>query len=131
MKAVTVWQPWASAIGRVKFIETRSWRTKHRGYLAIHAAVRTPNGYKDYFAAFAQQTAIEDPPVGAVVSIARLVDCVPVEELGERLTELELFWGDYTAGRYGWILEDVRFLEVPAKCSGRQLLWDWDETANG
>lgn len=43
MKAVTLWQPWASlvAIG-AKTIETRSWATSYRGPLAIHAAARKP-----------------------------------------------------------------------------------------
>ncbi len=43
MKAITLWQPWASlvAIG-AKTIETRSWATSYRGPLAIHAAARKP-----------------------------------------------------------------------------------------
>lgn len=43
MKAITLWQPWASfiAIG-AKRIETRSWSTSYRGPLAIHASARSP-----------------------------------------------------------------------------------------
>ncbi len=39
MKALTIWQPWASLIacGEKEF-ETRSWRTNYRGEIAIHAA---------------------------------------------------------------------------------------------
>jgi hypothetical protein len=42
MKAITLWQPWASlwAAG-IKKNETRSWATSHRGPLAIHAAKLT------------------------------------------------------------------------------------------
>jgi activating signal cointegrator 1 len=38
MKVITVIQPWATllALGVKKF-ETRSWATKHRGELAVHA----------------------------------------------------------------------------------------------
>lgn len=38
MKAITLWQPWASllACGAKKY-ETRSWSTKYRGPIAIHA----------------------------------------------------------------------------------------------
>lgn len=44
MKALTIWQPWASLIARgVKQYETRSWPTKYRGPIAIHAAVKDPN----------------------------------------------------------------------------------------
>lgn len=43
MKALTLWQPWASlvALGH-KRIETRCWETKYRGTLAIHAAAALP-----------------------------------------------------------------------------------------
>lgn len=46
MKALTLWQPWATliAIG-AKTIETRSWSTNHRGPLAIHAAKTTAGFY--------------------------------------------------------------------------------------
>lgn len=39
MKALTLWQPWASlvALGEKK-IETRTWSTTYRGTLAIHAS---------------------------------------------------------------------------------------------
>lgn len=39
MKAITIWQPWASllAIGEKQF-ETRSWATTYRGPIAIHSA---------------------------------------------------------------------------------------------
>ena len=43
MKALTIWQPWASLIARgVKQYETRSWATKYRGPIAIHAAMKNP-----------------------------------------------------------------------------------------
>lgn len=41
MKAITIWQPWAEFIAAgVKHNETRSWATKYRGPIAIHAAVK-------------------------------------------------------------------------------------------
>ena len=41
MKALTIWQPWASLLvsGQKKY-ETRSWATSYRGPIAIHAAMR-------------------------------------------------------------------------------------------
>jgi activating signal cointegrator 1 len=39
MKAITILEPWASLIAcGAKKIETRSWSTKYRGNIAIHAA---------------------------------------------------------------------------------------------
>ncbi len=41
MKALTIWQPWASLIAcGVKKYETRSWPTKYRGPIAIHSALK-------------------------------------------------------------------------------------------
>ena len=39
MKALTIKQPWASLIAHgVKDIENRTWKTKYRGKILIHAA---------------------------------------------------------------------------------------------
>ncbi len=39
MKAITIWQPWASLIAcGAKKYETRSWATNYRGPIAIHVA---------------------------------------------------------------------------------------------
>jgi len=41
MKAISVWQPWASAIAvGAKRIETRSWNPPYRGRILIHASKR-------------------------------------------------------------------------------------------
>ena len=39
----------------------------------------------------------------------------------------ELLWGDYTPGRFGWLLDDVRPLAEPVPCKGRQGLWTPDD----
>ena len=45
MKALTLYQPWASLVALgVKTIETRSWSTPYRGPLAIHAGAKRPPG---------------------------------------------------------------------------------------
>jgi hypothetical protein len=41
MKAISLWQPHASLIGRGKLFETRSWQTPYRGKIAIHAGKNT------------------------------------------------------------------------------------------
>ena len=41
MMAISLWQPWASLIAAgLKRVETRSWETRYRGPLAIHASAR-------------------------------------------------------------------------------------------
>jgi activating signal cointegrator 1 len=43
MKALSLMQPWATLlICGEKTVETRSWRTSHRGLLAVHASKTFP-----------------------------------------------------------------------------------------
>ena len=47
MKAITIMQPWASLIASGdKLYETRSWPTKYRGPIAIHAGKRVDDAFQ-------------------------------------------------------------------------------------
>ncbi|SFM09617.1 ASCH domain-containing protein [Pelosinus propionicus] len=78
---------------------------------------------------------------GKVIAIANLVDCreivhfytlaptVPqakraILDNGYTVSGNEIEFGDYTQGRYAWILKDIQAIKpVPAK--GMQRLWNW------
>lgn len=140
MKALTLWQPWASAIALgLKKIETRGWPTKYRGPLAIHAATRqhredracfeailaaAHHVERDVWAGYCDSN-YELLPFGEVVATCRLTDCLWVESLD--VGGAERRWGDYSAGRWGWVLEEVERLMVPVPAVGRQGLWDWTQ----
>lgn len=157
MKALTLTQPWATlvAIG-AKRIETRSWDTKYRGPLAIHAAKGFPGWAKDFCASGVFYRAlgwpespspltqawiddnsrrIKDLPLGAIVATARLVNVLPTEVVNNRanvwgisigpVSEHELQFGDYTPGRFAWLLEDIEALAVPVPAKGALGLWEW------
>jgi len=108
MKALTIRQPWASLIAAgVKTIETRSWSTRYRGPLAIHAGkasvlegeVDFEDGWEfvrvggwSVGRAGAQSEArtgmmemygpdgsLVDVPLGAVVATCTLADVVPID----------------------------------------------------
>lgn len=67
MKVLTLHQPWASLVAHgVKSIETRSWSTKHRGPLAIHAAVKRPS-QAQRFGSFYVDWGL-DPSLGALTN---------------------------------------------------------------
>jgi activating signal cointegrator 1 len=149
MKVITIIQPWATliALGEKQF-ETRSWATKHRGELAIHAgkkidkeACREPEIRK----ALERHGYTEDNlPTGAVVAICNLTECwgvigiadVPVKEThvlsaGNRMFGMtraikEFHFGDYSEGRYAWELADVNQLSEPIPAKGQQGLWNWE-----
>lgn len=99
MKALTLWQPWASLVALgVKRIETRSWSTRYRGRIAIHAAadihmsvnatlgIGTYRVWNEGGVVWWLDNRQRDPesdqywplPFGAVVATADLVDCVPM-----------------------------------------------------
>jgi len=81
MKAISLWEPWATAIAiGAKKIETRSWATSYRGPLAIHAAKlasHAPGIYapllRPVFAA-AGITEFRHLAFGCVVATCRVVD---------------------------------------------------------
>lgn len=128
MKAITILQPWASLIAcGAKRIETRSWATKYRGPIAIHAGIKPIP--RDYYGIRDLLPCVCDFPYGRIIAIAELVDCRPTESFVfggtlRNISENEIIFGDYTSGRYAWILSNVRLIEpVPAK--GMQRLWEW------
>lgn len=140
-KAITLWQPWATlvAIGAKEY-ETRSWSTNYRGPLAIHAAKTKDHldlGFENPFMREALRKygirSTEQFPLGAILAVVELVDCLPVEKLrvtalpNERLRieDHERAFGDFSAGRFAWKLQmGYRFFKpIPAR--GRQGLWNW------
>jgi len=66
-------------------------------------------------------------PRGVIVATCNLVDCRPTDEMTQGEIEFEKHFGDFTPGRYAWILDDVKPLDVPVPAKGKQGLWNWDE----
>lgn len=134
MRALTLWQPWASlvAVGAKKW-ETRSWSTKYRGPLLIHAAMRKPPEIKNPFVIeeMIQALGVSDfdkLPRGAVLAVVDLVGVRLIEDdklfhLSEKATMGQILLGDFRRGRYGWLLENFRRLEVPVRINGKRGLW--------
>lgn len=147
MKAITIHQPWASLIAHgYKRFETRSWSTKYRGPIAIHASKQLLYDYRLpklsgrlWELGFRKE---EDFPLGCVIAVADVVECRKVSDWMSNndlpilhgrendyyLDEQEYVFGDYTPGRYAWELANVRQIDpVPAR--GQQGLWNWEESA--
>lgn len=156
MKAISLWQPWATAIAvGSKTIETRSWGTHYRGPIAIHAAKRMRKGelisYScswNWMGALAptglkmhgdKRSLWELIPFGAIVAVADLADCRPTHtfalaeietprrpagEHGDLYKWTERQMGDFSLGRFGWVLKDVRPLVKPLPWKGEQGWFD-------
>jgi hypothetical protein len=152
MRALTLWQPWATlvAVG-AKWVETRDWPapTDCRGPLAIHAAARKPEpsteaihgallaaGYHSTHPAKLGAPGLAPLPRGSVVAIARLDACVPTDAITsglywpEGFGELEREFGNYTAGRWAWIFGSIVAPPEPIPAKGFQKLWSWEPPAD-
>ncbi|HEY0042295.1 MAG TPA: ASCH domain-containing protein [Flavisolibacter sp.] len=120
-ETLSLLQPWASLVVMgLKKIETRSWQTSHRGPLLIHASLGKKGKVLANEPLFSKYIADFDGlPFGAIIGQVELEDIFPVEQLfysTEKLAALTLeekAFGDYTKGRYAWILSDpVMFDEI-------------------
>ena len=142
MKALTIKQPWATliALGEKKF-ETRSWQTKHRGPLAIHAGKSVDKeacNDREIKQALAKHgiTSYKQLPIGAVIATAEIAQChsitkdwcecgVAETDKGEKIEGDEYCFGYYEEGRFAWEIANVQVLNVPVPAKGQLSLWEW------
>lgn len=155
MKALTILEPWASLVAHnEKQIETRSWATNYRGPLLIHASARLPKEGKVLCRNFAKLLGIEKyngswlyylenkvGPFGMIIASCNLVNCIEItgiwEEFGEAtlkggmvIGNSEFWFGDYTPGRFAWLLEDIQPLKTPIPAKGQLGLWNFNGAVN-
>lgn len=168
VKAITLTPPWGTliAIG-AKRIETRSWPTSYRGPIAIHQA-KGLNGLREpgeqwmpkwalderlvqvcesepfatvlrpHLSGYTPEDRAADLPRGTIVAVARLVDCLPTQDVkfewdalslgGQQVLERqERAFGNFAPGRFAWLFERVLNLYDGIPCSGGRGLWDVPE----
>lgn len=143
MKTITVKQPWASLIvDGAKDVENRSWPTKYRGRILIHASIKpdydiintaNPSIYnaikiKDYL--------FKDDidaycAVGAIIGSVEIVDCVInhpsiwAEKTLISAPKINWLENKELSPVYNWVLVNpIKFPEpIPAK--GKLSFWDY------
>ena len=142
MRGLTLTQPWATliAIGE-NSIETRSWGTPYRGELVIHSAKGFPRDarelcaeppYREVLAAAGYVDA-DHLPRGEIIAIADLVDVMRFTRSTQKEVRAraqrgefpphEADFGDFSSGRYGWVLKNVVRLRKPIAYKGMLGLW--------
>jgi hypothetical protein len=144
MKVISLYQPWATlvAIGAKK-IETRSWRTSYRGPLAIHSSknkkfvdFKSPDYIccSEPFYAVLTEAMVESfgtygilkfMPLQCIIATCELVDCRLISQ-GDTPGEPERSFGNYTPGRFKWVLSNVKRINPPIMVSGSIGLWQWN-----
>ena len=147
MRALTLHQPWATLVAMgVKSIETRSWGPP-AGILgeriAIHAGkgITPPHEAPRVWAPIFETYGSYAVPSGAVVATAQLYDAGEVTRSWTRTCEVRLsdgtdlsvetdIYGDFSTGRYLWLLDDISALGAPIPARGYQGLWRWGQASS-
>ena len=126
MKVLTIKQPWASLIieGYKKY-EFRSWKTKYRGKILIHAGMSLEKDMVDRFKSYNI-----DYPLGCIIGEATLEDCILVdEEFNEQLRkENSIVYGRSNhVETYAWKLSNIKKYKKPIYIKGQLGLWNYDK----
>ncbi len=135
MKAISLLQPWASLVVMgIKTIETRSWGTAWRGPILIHASQGKVGSlfaaepiFKKYIPDFKKL------PFGAIIGRAKISDVIRMEnmqfpdELINRLSMEERAFGDYSEGRFAWLLEEPVQFDKPIPARGTLSIWEYPD----
>lgn len=152
MKALSLDQPWASLVAAgLKTNETRCWSTSYRGPLLIHATVKWRRQEKEAMERLYAYREVRDAlygepwtgvdrwalacntrlPLGCALAIVRLEDVIETTTWIENTyrpqggaRSLEVAAGDYSPGRFAWILRDLKRLEKPIPMKGGQRIWN-------
>lgn len=126
MKVLTIKQPWATLImqGDKKY-EFRSWQTKYRGDLLIHAGKcidkEAVNRLEKYLP--------KDLPCGKILGKVTLVDCIKMSpDFKEILLKenKDIYAKSVFSEDFGWKLENVEVFKEPIEAKGKLSLWEYD-----
>lgn len=147
MKVLSLLQPWATlvVIGAKK-IETRSWNTKYRGDLLIHASKNKKIASEIIYTypfnkvltehfKHVREPDINDLPFGAIIGKAQITDTCETElhnalnyAWGDYvITDEERAFGDYSPNRYCWLLKNAVEFKNPIKAKGSLSLWEHND----
>lgn len=125
MRTLTVKQPWATLIAEgVKDVENRTWHTKYRGPLAIHAGMAYDDAAHQFPAAAhaflhddrIRKLRVPDLPRGAIVAVVELVSCHSWRDCRQDNGNLCSEWAE--VGTTHWTLELVGKLPEPMPWTG-------------
>lgn len=111
MKSLSILQPFAALIAHgIKDVENRSWETKYRGIVLIHAGKKVPSA--EILAEIAKKRRIKKMPelhFGAVIGAFTLADCQDVDHPSP--------W--YVWPNFAWIVSRPVVFPRPIPCVGK------------
>lgn len=148
MRALSLHRPYAGLVAEnVKWIETRSWRTRHVGDLAIGSAGQCADDDDEIWAHPQVESSMMTEP-RSIVAVVSVVACLPMvaaapgqnvpeDCIALTATDARMYrrgrravsvidqvpFGDFRPGGFGYVLDAVRKLAQPIPCPGRQGIW--------
>ena len=130
-RCLSLIQPWAELVVRgLKRQETRSWNTKYRGELFIHSSGRIPKYARELIDTWPFDEYEYELHTGAIIGCVILRDVITSEEamISMRKSETEQSqeeyrFGDYSPGRFVWLLSDFKKFDKPIPAKGSLGIW--------
>ena len=131
MKVLTIKQPFATLIAEgLKEYEFRTWKTKYRGEVLIHAGKgidkKAMEKYKHLNLTY---------PTGCIIAKATITDCVTIDDNARKMlsSKNSIIYSsiieDSNWNGYGFRLEDVEKVN-PIPASGKLSFWKFDYPQN-
>lgn len=124
LKVLTLRQPWATLVAEgIKKYEFRSWKTKYRGKVLIHAGAGIDKeDIKKY-----ENMNLEFPSK-KIMAIAEIEDCLELDEqLNKKIIEENnIAYGNKIRTGYAWKLKNVKKINYDKKINGQLGLWNYD-----
>ena len=131
MKVLTIREPFATLIkNKIKYIETRTWKTNYRGEIYIHAGVAKTSKEIKSRKGLSELYNEKELKYGYILCKCNLVDCIYMtKEYVENMKKnnyQEYICGLYGEGRYAWILKDIEPLANVIKVKGHLGIWNYE-----
>lgn len=150
MKVISLLQPWATfVVMGIKKFETRSFNTKFRGKILIHASKKFSKHQFDLcfdipeFRKHFEEMSTMDLPKGFIIGSVEITDTIPTWQvthylnifdsplsefkgLGPRQWKEEIVYGDYSNERFAWKLENAIQFANPIPAKGQLGFWNYD-----
>ena len=129
MKVLSLMEPWGSLIKeKIKYIETRSWKTNYRGELYIHTSLKKIPKKDERIQSLVNLLQDKDIKYGYIIAKCNLLDCIYMDESFvnkiKNENPIEFMCGEYAVGRYAWILQDKEMIK-PIEAKGHLGLWEY------
>jgi hypothetical protein len=134
MEAISLWQPWASALfTQLKMHETRGWRPPAwmiGKRLAVHAAKHDTSEEREFWDALTDGERAEfarigirqyaELPRGCLIGTGILAGVDRTEDIRNRILSDDFMWGNWESGRFAWRFAETQRLTPTIPWSGRQ-----------